>query len=154
MSTDGLLDAAIADLCERFDKNGYNPTPIIDLGVLVANADGVVDEAEVTALRGIFQRLLGEQIDAELVGHLVDASREVIDAAGVGPRLRLLAEILQDCDAVEQGITVALGVAYASEGLSASERTLVSELAGAAGLPDGRLEELIESVRAQSERET
>ena len=152
MKTD-VFDAAVTDLCERFEKNGYNPTPVIDLGVLVANADGTVDEAELLALRGMFQRLLGEQLSAELVGHLIAASREVIEAAGLGSRLRLLAEILKDCDAVEAGITVALGVAYASEGLSASERSLITDLAHATGLPDNRLEELIEIVRAQAEVE-
>ncbi|WP_394823501.1 TerB family tellurite resistance protein [Pendulispora albinea] len=147
MKGEALIRETVEAVCELFERGEYNPTAIIDLGVLVANADGTIDDEEVEALRVIFGRLLRTQLDGDLVEHLIVASREVIDAAGVGSRLRLIAEILKDCDAVEEGIIVALGIAYSSEGFSASERTLVSSLAHACDLPSSRLEELIETVR-------
>ncbi|HWL85110.1 MAG TPA: TerB family tellurite resistance protein [Polyangiaceae bacterium] len=147
MKGEALIRETVEAVCELFERGDYNPTAIIDLGVLVANADGTIDDEELEALRLIFGRLLRTQLDAELVEHLVVASREVIDAAGVGSRLRLISEILRDCNAVEEGVIVALGIAYASEGLSPSERTLITSLARACDLPAARLEELIETVR-------
>lgn len=147
MKGEALIREAVEALSDRFERGDYNPTPIVDLGVLVANADGTVDEEELAALQSIFGRLLGTQLDGEIVGHLIEASRRTIDRAGVSARLRLIAEILKDCDAVEEGITVALGVAYASGGLSPSERTMVASLSDASGLSSARLEELIETVR-------
>jgi len=148
-----LLQKAVAALCARFEHGGYNSTPAIDLGVLVANADGVVDENETAALGEIFEALFGARFNFELVGFLIQASREVIEAAGVDSRVRLVAEILKDCEAVEQGIAVALGVAYASEGLSDAERGIITRIAKAAELPDERLERLIEKVRISFEGE-
>jgi len=147
MKGEALIRETVEAVCDLFERGEYNPTAIIDLGVLVANADGTIDDDELDALRLIFGRLLRTQLDGELVEHLIVASREVIDAAGVGARLRLIAEILRDCNAVEEGMIVALGIAYSSEGFSPSERTLVASLAHACDLPSSRLEELIETVR-------
>jgi tellurite resistance protein len=142
-----VKDAAQA-LCDRFDRNEYNPTPLIDLGALVAIADGNVDDEEIEALRQLLEPMLGAKLDTELVGYLIQASLRVIEAAGTGPRVRLLADILLDCDAVEEGLLVALAVAHASEGVSADERALIESLAAAARLPAARLADLDEKVRA------
>ncbi|AUX45010.1 hypothetical protein SOCE26_064890 [Sorangium cellulosum] len=143
-----LVQQAAGLLRARFDLNEYNPTPIVDLGALVANADGNVDAEEVDALRQLIEPMLGTELNAELVRYLIEASLKVIAAAGVEPRVRLLAEILMDCDAVEEGVIVALAVAHASEGLSAAERAIIESLARAAELPASRLERLNEEVRA------
>ena len=144
-----LVDDAINVLCTRFEHGGYNPTPIIDLGVLVARADGKVDETERQALRDVFEALLDERLSGAVVGHLIAASLEVIELAGALPRARLVAEILKDCDAVEQGIVVALGIAYASEGLSKDERAVIQTIADAAGLSSARVDALAARVKAK-----
>jgi tellurite resistance protein len=144
-----LVDDAINVLCTRFEQGGYNPTPIIDLGVLVARADGKVDDAEKKALRDVFESLLDERLSGAVVGHLIAASLEVIELAGAEPRARLVAEILKDCDAVEQGIVVALGIAFASEGLSKAERSVIRTIADAAGLPAARVDALAAEVKAK-----
>src|SRR4051812_43949320 len=131
-----IVGPAIERLCAAFDKHGYNPTPIIDLGVLVAGADGTVDPKEREMLLEVFQTLLDTKISAEVVDALVAASLEVIKAAGTEARERLVAAILQDCDAVEPGILVALAVAFASEGLSKDENAVITRIATAAGLED------------------
>jgi len=138
---------AVEVLCARFEAGDYNPTPLIDIGALIANADGVVDAEEIDTLRRILQPMLGEEVDAEIVGFLIDASIRVIHADGVDARARLVAEILLDCDAVYQGIKVALGVAFASNGFSDAERAVIDKLARAAGMPDAQLTELIAKVR-------
>ncbi len=144
-----LVDDAIGVLCTRFEHGGYNPTPIVDLGVLVARADGKVDVAEKKALRDVFEALLDERLSGEVVEHLIAASLEVIEMAGVEPRARLVAEILKDCDAVEQGIVLALGIAFASEGLSKSERAVIDLIADAAGLSPERVDALAAQVKSK-----
>jgi len=146
-----IVAPAIEQLCVAFDRGGYNPTPIIDLGVLVANADGKVTDNERTILREVFQTLLDTKLTAGVVDHLITASLEVIEAAGAESRTRLVAAILQDCDAVEPGILVALAVAFSSEGLSAKERGVIERIADAAGLPPARLAALIKEVEKHAD---
>lgn len=146
-----LVADAIERLCVAFERGGYNPTPIVDLGVLVVSADGVVDDRERDILLEVFQTLLGAKLSAEIVDHLVTASLQVIGAAGAESRARLVAEILLDCDAVEPGLVVALAVAYASEGLSKQERAVIERIADGTGWPRARLEELVERVGAHAD---
>jgi len=141
-----VVESAIEHLCYAFERHGYNPTPIIDLGVLVVAADGKVDAQERSVLLELFQQLLGAKLSAEVVDHLVTAGLEVIEAAGAASRARLIAEILVDCDAVEEGVLVAIAVAYASEGVSAKERLILERIADGAALPRPRLEELIKKL--------
>lgn len=146
-----IVAPAIEQLCVAFDRGGYNPTPIIDLGVLVANADGKVTDRERSILREVFQTLLDTKLTAEVVDHLIDASLEVIEVAGSESRTRMVAAILQDCDAVEPGIMVALAVAFSSEGFSAKERAVVEGIAAAAGLPRERLAALVAEVEKHAD---
>lgn len=146
-----VVASAIEQLCAAFSRGGYNPTPIIDLGVLVAGADGKVDDGERAMLLDIFQALLETTLNAEVVDYLVTASLEVIEAAGAEPRARLVGAILKDCDAGEQGLLVALAVAFASEGLSSAERNVIDRIAEAAGVTPERVNALIAHVREQGD---
>jgi tellurite resistance protein len=151
-----LLDTvapAIDELCDAFDKGGYNPTPIIDLGVLVAYADGRIDDREHAMLSDVFGTLLGTTLNSEVVDALVTASVEVIKAAGAEERARLVGTILKDCDAGEPGLVVALALAFASEGLSENEQRVVDRIAEASGISNERLGELTKKVRTLSDRD-
>ena len=141
-----IIANAIDELCTAFERQGYNPTPIIDIGVLVASADGTVDERERAMLLDVFQTLLDTTLTAEVVDHLVTASLEIIEAAGAESCARLVGAILMDCDAVEPGVRVALGLAYASHGLDKDERIVVERIATAGGVSAKRLAELTEEV--------
>lgn len=150
-----LLDTvgpAIDELCEAFERGGYNPTPIIDLGVLVAYADGKIDEREHAMLQEVFTTLLGTTLNADVVDALVTASVEVIKAAGAEERARLVGTILRDCDAGEPGCVVALALAFASEGLSEGEQLVVNRIADASGVTRDKLAELTKKVRTISDR--
>lgn len=151
MSLLDVVGPAIDQLCQAFDKGGYNPTPIIDLGVLVAHADGTVDDRERGMLSDVFTTLLGTTLPSEVVDALVTASVEVIQQAGPESRARLVGTILHDCDAGEHGLVVALAVAFASEGLSSAEQKVVDRIAEAAGVSRGRLAELTNKVRKLSD---
>ncbi len=144
---------AIDQLCVAFERNGYNPTPIVDLGVLVASADGKVGAKERAILLEVFQALLDTTLTAELVDHLVTASLEVIEAAGAESRARLVSAILSDCDAVEPGVRVALAVAFACDGLSAAEKAAIARIADAGGMTAARLEELTREVETRAKAE-
>jgi tellurite resistance protein/HAMP domain-containing protein len=144
--THPLIDTAIQALCRQFEAADYGLTPIIDLGTLIANADGTIDPAEVGVLRYLFQTLLDARLSPQMVQHLVDASLAALSSSDREARARLIAEILLDCEAVEPGLTVALTVAFASEGFSKEERALVETIATAAGVPAARLTALIAEV--------
>jgi tellurite resistance protein len=146
--THPIIDTAVQALCRRFEAADYGLAPIIDLGTLIANADGNVDPAEISVLRYLFQTLLGARLSPQMVQHLLDASLSTVSASDREARARLIAEILLDCEAVEPGLTVALTVAYASEGYSAEERALVETIANAAGLPADKLAALTKQVES------
>jgi tellurite resistance protein len=146
-----VIATAIDDLCGAFERGGYNPTPIIDIGVLIASADGTVDAREREMLLEVFQTLLNTTLTPEVVDHLITASLEVIEAAGAESRARLVAAILQDCDAVEPGVRVALAIAFASQGLNKAERTVIGRIAAAGGMKASRLAELTAEIRLHAD---
>ncbi|CAN5911650.1 hypothetical protein BH11MYX4_BH11MYX4_69290 [soil metagenome] len=146
-----VIATAIEELCDAFEQGGYNPTPIIDIGVLVASADGKVDMREREMLLDVFQTLLDTSLTAEVVDHLVTASLEVIEAAGAESRARLVAQILQDCNAVDAGVRVALAIAFASQGLNEAERKVIKRIADAGGMPPARLAQLTKDIRMHAD---
>lgn len=139
--------AAVETLVKKMAAGDYNPTPIIDLGALIANADGVIDAEEIDTLGRILEPMLGAEIPTEVVKFLIDASVHVIKAAGVDARLRLVAEIMLDCDAAEAALLVAIGVAFASVGYTDAERAVVEKLAASMQVSPARLTELVETIR-------
>src|SRR3954454_2275041 len=141
-----VIATAIDELCEAFERGGYNPTPVIDIGVLVASADGTVDAREREMLSDVFQTLLNTSLTPEVVDHLITASLEVIEAAGAESRARLVAAILQDCDAVDAGVRVALAIAFASQGLNKAEKKVIERIAAAGGMKPSRLAQLTAEV--------
>lgn len=146
-----IVADAIHELCSAFERGGYNPTPVIDIGVLVACADGKVDDREREMLLDMFQTLLDTTLTAEVVDHLVTASVEVIEAAGAESRARLIAAILKDCDAVEPGVKVALALAFASQGLTKAEQKVVERIASEGGLAPSRLAQLTKELREHAD---
>jgi tellurite resistance protein len=146
-----IIAAAIDELCAAFDRGGYNPTPIVDIGVLVAHADGKIDTRERDMLLDVFQALLETALTPEVVDHLITASVEVIEAAGAESRARLAGAILKDCDAAEAGVRVALAIAFASHGLSPDETRVIERIAAAGGLSAERVAELTAELRARAD---
>jgi tellurite resistance protein len=146
-----VIATAINELCGAFERGGYNPTPVIDIGVLVASADGTVDAREREMLLDVFQTLLNTTLTPEVVDHLITASLEVIETAGAESRARLVAAILQDCDAVDAGVRVALAIAFASQGLNKAETKVVERIASAGGMKPSRLAQLTAEVREHAD---
>ena len=126
-------------LVEKLDVNGYNPTPVLDVAALIANADGKITDQEMKALQQVLEPILHQQVDSELVAYLIEASVDVVRAAGMEARVRVIAEILLDCDAAEDGVLVAFAVAFAAEQLDANERAVIDKLARAVKLSPDRV---------------
>lgn len=147
MKIPSLVEDALARLGRKFEDADYNPTPLIDLGAIVANADGKVEIAEKEALAQMLEPLLHAHLDTELVGFLVDASLKVLARTGTSRRIEVLAAILHDCDAVEEALTVAVAMA-GGKSVGAAERKVIAELATACEVEPPHLDELIARVSA------
>ena len=132
MKPPAMVQRAAVDLCARFDLNDYNPTPLVDLGALVANADGSVDTEELEALRQLLEPMLGAQLNAEMVGYLIEASLRVIEAAGIEPLVAnspLLGWTYSFLSV--QGFSNALGVLEIAVGLMIALRPVSAAVAAA-----------------------
>jgi tellurite resistance protein len=64
----------------------------------------------------------------------VYASQDVIEEAGSTPRIRLLAEILLDCEAVESALIIGYALARVDGGHHEKEARVLEELATFAGV--------------------
>ena len=99
----------------------------------------------------VFQTLLNTSLTPEVVDHLITASLEVIESAGAESRARLVAAILQDCEAIEPGVRVALAIAFASKGLDSAEVKVVDRIAAAGGMKPARVAQLTAEIRAMAD---
>jgi tellurite resistance protein len=142
-----LVEDALARLGQKFEEADYNPTPLIDLGAIVANADGKIEDTEKEALAQVLEPLLHAHLDKELVGFLVDASLKVLQRAGMERRMEVLAAILHDCDAVDEALVVALAIARNGADGEA-ERRVIGQLATICEVPAAHLSDLTRQVAA------
>lgn len=128
----------------RSNDEGVNAA--IDLAVLVANADGKIDDAERRALNDSLAAIIGDTVAPIVARHLVSESKSKLAAVGPEARARDIGATLKANDAVREGLSLALAVAHASDGLSDVERERIQVVAEAAGAPVGLLDELAASL--------
>ena len=148
MKIPDMVTQALDRVARKFEDADYNPTPLIDLGAIVANADGKVDDGEKAALAQLLEPLLHAHLVTELVGFPVDASLKVLTRAGTARRLDVLAAILHDCDAVDEAVIVALAIGLSAGKLGDPEKKVIGELGAACELEPERLAELTRQVTA------
>ncbi len=148
MKIPAMVTEALDRIARKFEDADYNPTPLIDLGALVTNADGKVDDDEKAALGALLEPLLHAHLDSELVGFLVDASLKVLARAGTARRLEVLAAILHDCDAVDEAVIVALAVGLSAGKLGDPEKKFIAELGRACEVEPEHIAELTKKVVA------
>lgn len=143
MKPSPILRPLVSALCARFDSSDEGLNAVVDLAVLVALADGTIDEAEMAALAESIGTLVGGSLDPRMTRHVIRESRAKIDAASPEGRAREIGESLAAHGAAEEGLRLALMIGLASEGLSAVERARVELVAQAAGVTAARLDELV-----------
>jgi hypothetical protein len=138
-----VIEPLIAAFLAPFGADDEGIVTAIDLAVLVALADGTIDAAERAALAGGIEAVMGSTVAPAVVRHLVRESRNQIEAAGIEARARAIGGVLAARGAVDEGLRLALAVAFASDGLAAGERARIGEVAKAAGATEARLDGLI-----------
>lgn len=141
-----MIRPLVAALRARFDSSDEGLNAVVDLAVLVALADGTIDEAEMAALAESIGTLVGGMLDPRMTRRVIRESRAKIEAIGVEARARAIGESLAAHGAAEGGLRLALSIGMASEGLSAVERARVELIAQAAGVDAAGLDELTRSI--------
>lgn len=104
---------------------------VVELGVLVAAADGVIDDAELEALAVLVDGSLGAHVDKKLVRHFVREARNVIQAEGTEAAAARIGGVLRDRDVGPEGLAVAEAIALASQGISDVEQAALDGLLAA-----------------------
>lgn len=138
MSIPALVDALLA----HFSAGDEGLIALVDLAVLVAVADGHIDDAEMAALTESIEAIAGGRLGGAVSRRLVEESCAQIRAIGPEAAARLIGQVLAARRAGEEGLMLGLAVAYASEGLAGVERERLEQVARAAGVPDARVAEL------------
>ena len=138
-----LVDALLA----HFAAGDEGLMAIVDLAVLVAVADGHIDDAERAALTESIEAITGGRLATSVARQLVEESCAQIRAIGSGACARLVGEVLLAHEAAVPGIRLGLAVAWASEGVSEVERERIDQMAKAAGLDTEQVSALDAEMR-------
>jgi hypothetical protein len=152
MKPSPLIQPTIEALCAHFQSHDEGMSVAVDLAVLVATADGVIDRAEMIAIAASLAAIAGTQLAVPVVRHLVRESREKLEAVGVEARARAIGEELAAHGSIDDGLRLALVIALASEGLCPVEREQIDMVAKAAGASMERVEALRREVEAAASR--
>lgn len=123
---------------------------VVDLAVLVANADGEVDDFETEALVEALAGMTGA--DAAAARAKLVASLAVLKKKGAAHRTSELARILPELDIAEDGLSLAIAMAYANSGIAKEERAAIESLSEQMGFSAERLEERVRATCSRIER--
>lgn len=150
-----LVSPWIAALQARCQENPELPgiDVVIDLVVLIAGADGAIDEQEQAALRKTIQELSGGLLTEAQLTREVASSAASILSLGPEEKAKRLGEALRGLAAEEDGLRLGAAVAYISRGISAEERAILVHIADAAGVPQEKLGALLKETRRFLEQE-
>lgn len=129
-------------LLSRFGSSDKGLIAAVDLAVLVAMADEHIDAAEMIALQDTIAGLLGVRLAPSLAKHLVTDSRVKIRVTGAEARARDIGHTLSVHGAGEEGLRLALAIAWTSDGLADEERAIIGTIGDAAGVSAARVDEL------------
>lgn len=105
---------------------------VVDVAVLVAQADGEIDELESEALVEALQAVTNG--DAEAARALVAKSLKTLRKQGADARVRDLGSVLPELRIVDDALSLAIAMAYANSGIAKEERTVIEGLAAAVGV--------------------
>ncbi|NLY93438.1 MAG: hypothetical protein GXY23_05360 [Myxococcales bacterium] len=108
------------------------PELVVEIAVLLAQADGEIDEAESSALLETLQTAFGTSLSDVVVRALVEEVVEMVAAEGAEARARALSARLVEAGALEAGVRLAEAIAASSSGVGAEEARLIELLRSAA----------------------
>lgn len=101
----------------------------MELAVLLALADGEIDEAETAALGETLAAAFGGKLADIVIRALIEETAEQIRAEGAESRARALGSALSSAGARDAGLRIARAIAESSEGVSGEEAALLELLA-------------------------
>jgi tellurite resistance protein len=127
------LKAVAARVAHRIGPEDVAAPRLIDLAVLVARADGVIDEAEKAALSAFVAELVGENLSQMVVDHLVSEAIGAIEKKNLLAQCEAIGKTLAKADVVTDGLELAIRIAMASNGLAEAEKDVIYAVAKAAG---------------------
>ena len=137
-----LIEALLAKLGDQDEAL----IATVDLSVLVAMADGTIDADERAALTVALESLMRAQMAAPVVRHLVRESKNQIEGDGPEARAKAIGRQLADHGAADEGLRLALAIAFSSEGMCDLERERIALVARAAGVSDARFAALVSTA--------
>jgi tellurite resistance protein len=120
---------------------------LLDLLVLVAQADNKLAADEHIALAAGLQGVIGDRLAAEEVTARVGEAMDAFVEEGMDLRALAVGHRLAELGKAEEGLRVAIAVALATGALRDAEQDLMGTIARAAGVSGARVEVLIEHVR-------
>jgi tellurite resistance protein len=120
---------SVATLVEAFPGR---PELVVEIAVLLAQADGEIDEAESSALVETLQAAFGASLAPMVVRALIEEVVDLVTAEGAEARAKALAAQLAEAGALDQGVQLAQAIAESSEGVGEEEAKLIALLRGAA----------------------
>lgn len=119
---------------------------ILELGSLVAIADGEADEAERATLRQVLKELCKVDLSAESMEQMIQSAHDVVASDGMEARCNVIGNNLAALEIAPLGVEVAALVSLVSHGLDLHEMAALATVASAAGMPDGQLDEIIATI--------
>ena len=128
---------ALKTILQRFEEHEFAPMPIVDLGVMIAQADGKFDAAEALALTSLVGRLLGAVLR---------------DCDAVEPAFVVAVELALSTERSPDSLRLVKAAKPAPRRIRDPERRVLEQLADAAGLPRSRLEALLQQALADAAR--
>ena len=130
-------------LSERVQDERFLEAAVTGAFVISA-ADGTSSEQEYDALLDRLELLGG--VDRDRIDELLAAAARDLEASGFEGRIAHIADLVEDRDAAEAVLIVAMAIALADDDVSAEEREMVTQLAAGLGLPDVDLDAMIRDL--------
>ncbi|MBN2197471.1 MAG: TerB family tellurite resistance protein [Polyangiaceae bacterium] len=107
---------------------------VVESAYLVANADGVFDEAEQRAFREVVATACGGKVHDRQIQALVTDLREALVEEGCERRIAMVARCVHGPEQATEVLRVAALIALVSGGVSEEERLVLLRLAAGVGL--------------------
>jgi tellurite resistance protein len=149
-SADGLSLAEVQwRILERTRGVAEAANSVVDLMCLIAQADGSISEPERDALGAVLKALMGSHLHEAVVKHLIRSSLREIAKDGAEKRLRAIAQMLNAHQLAEDGLILAMSIAFAGDGMTAPERAMLKFFATQISVVPARFDALIDRVRGE-----
>ena len=107
---------------------------VIEAAFLVANADGVFDEAEQSTFETVVAEACKNSVQRSELSALVADLREQLDEDGAAHRISMVAQVVSESEHKLEVLRIAALMAHISGGVDDSERKLMDDLARQFGL--------------------